>query len=71
MVHALAPIDETFREMTYLWLRPPRLRDGKLRRFLAGVPETPLEIALRATLQGLGRRGTQGSASRNVMTPVL
>ncbi len=71
MVHALAPIDETFREMTYLWLRPPRLRDGKLRRFLAGVPETPLEIALRATLQGLGRLDTQDPTSRGVTAPVL
>ena len=57
--------------MIYLWRRPLRLRYGKLRRFLGGVPETQLDAALRATLQGLGRRGTQGSASRNVMTPVL
>ncbi len=60
MVHALAPFNETFREMRemiYLWRRPLRLRDDKLRRFLGRVPETPLDVALRATLQGLGRLG--------------
>ena len=72
MVHALAPFNETFREMremTYLWRRPLRLRDGKLRRFLGVVPETPLDIALRATLQGLGRLGTSDSTLNGVMTP--
>ena len=41
MVHALAPFNETFREMremTYLWRRPIRLRDDKLRRVLGTIP---------------------------------
>ena len=74
MVHALAPFNETcreMREMTYLWRRPLRLRDGKLRRFLSVVPETPLDIALRATLQGLGRLGTPDSTSHGVMARSL
>ena len=73
MVHALAPFNETFREMremVYLWRRPLRLLDGKLRRALRDVPETPLDAALRATLQGLGRLGAQGSTSRGVTAPV-
>jgi nucleoside-diphosphate-sugar epimerase len=58
LVHAIAPFNETareMREMIYLWRRPLRLKDGKLRRFLGQVPATPLDEALRTTLQGLGR----------------
>lgn len=58
VVHALAPFNETFsemREMVYLWRRPLRLLDGKLRRFLGEVPTTAIDEALRTTLQGLGR----------------
>lgn len=58
VVHALAPFNETareMREMIYLWRRPLRLLDDKLRRFLGDVPATPLDQALRTTLKGLGR----------------
>ncbi|MDV3456207.1 NAD(P)H-binding protein [Sphingomonas sp. HF-S4] len=58
IVHAVAPFNETareMREMIYLWRRPLRLMDGKLRGFLGEVPATPLEEALRTTLRGLGR----------------
>jgi len=58
VVHALAPFNETAREMReliYLWRRPLRLVDGKLWRFLGEVPTTPLDEALRTTLRGLGR----------------
>ena len=58
LVHALAPFNETareMREMTYLWRRPIRLLDSKLQSFLGAVPETPLTVALRITLQGLAR----------------
>lgn len=58
VVHAMAPFNETAREMrelVYLWRKPLRLVDGKLRGFLGDVPATPLEDALRTTLQGLGR----------------
>ena len=60
LVHALGPFNETFREMgemTYLWRRPLRLLDGKLRRAIGAPPETPLADALRRTLEGLGRVG--------------
>lgn len=58
VVHALAPFSETareMREMIYLWRRPLRLIDAKLQRFLGDVPATPLDEALRITLNGLGR----------------
>jgi len=58
IVHALAPFNETareMREMIYLWHRPLRLIDGKLQRFLGELPATPLDQALRDTLQGLAR----------------
>jgi len=57
-VHALAPFNETareMREMLYLRHRPLRLIHGKLRRFLGELPATPLDQALRDTLQGLAR----------------
>ena len=58
LVHVIAPFNETFRElreMIYLWRQPIRLVDHKLRGFLGTIPETPIDVALRATLQGLGR----------------
>lgn len=58
VVHALAPFHETageMREMIYLWQRPLRLVDAKLRRFLGQVPATPLDAALRTTLEAQGR----------------
>lgn len=57
-VRGLAPFNETAREMLeliYLWRRPLRLLDGKLRDFLGLLPQTPLDEALRETLRGLGR----------------
>jgi nucleoside-diphosphate-sugar epimerase len=57
-VHAIAPFNETareMREMIYLWRRPLRLLDEKLRRFLGDLPDTPLQEALGDTLRGLGR----------------
>jgi hypothetical protein len=58
IVHALAPFNETAREMQemiYLWRQPLRLLDAKLNNFLGEVPSTPLQEALRTTLKGLGR----------------
>lgn len=58
LVHALAPFNETAREMRELicqWRRPLRLTDDKLGRFVGEVPSTPLDEALRTTLHGLGR----------------
>ena len=58
LIHAAALVNETareMREMIYLWRRPLRLDDTKLRAFLGDVPATPLDEALRTTLSGLGR----------------
>jgi nucleoside-diphosphate-sugar epimerase len=57
-VHAMAPFNETAREMQemiYLWRRPLRLLDYKLQRFLGEVPSTSQDEALRVSLQGLNR----------------
>ena len=64
LVPALGLFNETFREMremAYLWQRPIRLIDDKLRRVLGTVPETPTDAALRATLDGLGRLPPQAA----------
>ena len=64
LVPVLSPFNETFREMlemTYLWRRPIRLIDDKLRHFLGTIPETPIDVALRATLEGLGRLSPRGA----------
>ena len=42
------------REMRYLWQQPVRMRGGRLRAMLGAEPHTPLDEAVRATLQGLG-----------------
>jgi nucleoside-diphosphate-sugar epimerase len=57
MVYLLAPFHETFREMVemrYLWKERLELVDDKLVAFLGKVPHTPLDQALRETLEGLG-----------------
>lgn len=64
-IYALSPFSETFREMLemrYLWQRPLLLDNTKLVRFLGAEPHTPLDIALRATLAGLGCLPTNTSA---------
>jgi len=53
----LAPFMETFREMLemrYLWRTPLRLDNAKLVSVLGAEPHTPLDQAVRETLQGLG-----------------
>jgi nucleoside-diphosphate-sugar epimerase len=53
IVHAMAPFDETMREMLemrYLWRRPIGLDNAKLVAFLGEEPGTPLVTAIRATL---------------------
>lgn len=52
-----APFNETLREMMemrYLWQRPLRLENSKLRTFLGEEPCTPLSDAVSKTLKGLG-----------------
>jgi nucleoside-diphosphate-sugar epimerase len=56
-IYLLAPFVETFREMLemrYLWQRTLLLDNRKLVAFLGREPHTPLETALRDTLDGLG-----------------
>jgi len=60
LVYALAPFNETMREMIemrYLWTRPIGLDNSKLVRFLGEEPHTPLDQATRATLADMGCLG--------------
>ncbi len=54
---ALSPFVRLFREMAemrYLWTQDVRLDNGKLIAFLGAEPHTPIDVALRTTLHGLG-----------------
>ncbi len=56
-VRIASPFVETFREMLemrYLWRKPLRLDNAKLTAFLGAEPHTPIDAAIRATLEGLG-----------------
>ena len=56
-VHAIAPFNETFREMLemrYLWEIPVLLDNARLTARLGAEPHTPIDEALRAALAGLG-----------------
>jgi len=62
LIWALAPFNETFRElleMRYLWRRPIGLDNSKLVRFLGAEPHTPLDAAMTATLADMGCLGGQ------------
>jgi len=53
----IAPFNETVRElleMRYLWREPLRLDNTRLVALLGEEPHTPLDVAVRATLDGLG-----------------
>lgn len=57
MVRLAAPFSETLREMLemrYLWQQPVRMANDGLRRVLGAEPNTPLDVALERTLEGLG-----------------
>jgi hypothetical protein len=41
-------------EMRYLWKRPLRLDNSKLVKVLGSEPHTPLDQAVRESLEGLG-----------------
>jgi nucleoside-diphosphate-sugar epimerase len=56
-ISLLAPFNETLREMLemkYLWSTSLELDNRKLVAFLGAEPHTPLDRALRTTLEGLG-----------------
>jgi len=42
------------REMRYLWQTPVRMDNAKLLAVLGHEPHTPLEVAVKATLEGMG-----------------
>jgi nucleoside-diphosphate-sugar epimerase len=57
LAYALSPFVTVFREMLelhYLWQRPVRLDNAKLVAFLGAEPHTPIDGAVRITLEGLG-----------------
>ncbi len=57
LAYALSPFVTVFREMLelrYLWQRQVRLDNAKLVAFLGTEPHTPIDVAVRSTLEGLG-----------------
>nr|WP_315431147.1 SDR family oxidoreductase [uncultured Albidiferax sp.] len=57
LMRLATPFVETLREMQemrYLWQQPVRLDNAKLVAVLGREPNTPLEAAVEATLEGLG-----------------
>ena len=48
------PLFRELREMRYLWEVPVRLNNARLVTLLGNEPHTPIDDAVRATLQGLG-----------------
>lgn len=57
LAYAASPFVTLFREMLelrYLWQQPVRLDNAKLVAFLGREPHTPLDVAVRTTLEGLG-----------------
>ena len=60
-----APVVPMFRallEMRYLWQRPHRLDDARLRALLGPVPATPLADVVQQCIAGLPAVGSAGSA---------
>jgi nucleoside-diphosphate-sugar epimerase len=55
-MYLAAPFNATLRELLlrYLWRQSVRLDNTKLVTFLGAEPHTPLDEAVRMTLQGLG-----------------
>ena len=51
-----SPMLRALFEMRYLWQRPHRLDDGRLRALLGELPQTPLDEVMRRCLQALGMR---------------
>lgn len=56
------PLFRELGEMRYLWQRPVRLDNRRLLAFLGGEPHTPLDLAVRRTLEGLGHLPAQPAA---------
>jgi nucleoside-diphosphate-sugar epimerase len=63
LVYAAAPFVTTLRElleMRYLWRTPVQLDNARLKETLGREPHTPLDVAVEATLAGLGCLGGPG-----------
>jgi nucleoside-diphosphate-sugar epimerase len=48
------PVFRELREMRYLWRQPVRMSNARLLAVLGSEPHTPLDVAVRQTLEGLG-----------------
>ncbi|WP_050479606.1 SDR family oxidoreductase [Herbaspirillum rhizosphaerae] len=48
------PLFKEMKEMRYLWQQPVQMSNQRLRQVLGEEPHTPLDQAVRATLEGLG-----------------
>jgi nucleoside-diphosphate-sugar epimerase len=62
LMRLLSPFVPLFRElveMRYLWTTPVRMGNERLRGILGAEPHTPLDVAVRNTLIGLGCLGRQ------------
>jgi nucleoside-diphosphate-sugar epimerase len=69
LIDLMSPFVETFREMRemrYLWRRPLRLDNAKLVAVLGAEPHTPLDRAVRESLEGLGCIGAAAPAGAPV-----
>ncbi|MEO8811491.1 MAG: NAD-dependent epimerase/dehydratase family protein [Caulobacteraceae bacterium] len=67
LLYALAPVNQTFREMIemlYLWRRPIGLDNARLVAFLGAEPRTSLDTAVRATLADLDCLGDADAPAR-------
>ena len=55
------------REMRYLWQQPVRLDNTKLATFLGAEPHTPIDDAVRHTLQALGCLAPEAGAAASTL----
>lgn len=66
LVRLAAPVVPLFRElvqMRYLWQQPLRMTNAKLEAAIGAEPHTPLDVAVRDTLAGLGCLPAAGAAA--------
>jgi nucleoside-diphosphate-sugar epimerase len=66
LIRLASPFVPLFRELAeirYLWETPLRMPNARLVEALGAEPHTPLDLAVRETLVGLGCMENQGAAS--------
>jgi nucleoside-diphosphate-sugar epimerase len=59
------------REMRYLWRQPVRMSNTRLLAMLGSEPHTPLDVAVRRTLQGLGCLPAEDQVNANPARPAM